>query len=108
MGHGGQGSRDLVLNCFCDSNSHFTELLGGHVEGGIWRGQPEALQNFGNHLHHHLTWKEQFGAGSLPVLLGKVSGILLSLADDLGKSVGYSHSKFNTTETSQPLYLKRS
>ncbi len=92
--HGGQSSGDPVLDGFGNSNSHFTELLGGQVEGGVWRRQPEALQDFWNHLHHHLLWAKQLEAGSPLLLLCQAPGIRLCLADDLGMSTGYSHSKF--------------
>lgn len=85
---GGQSSGDSVLNSFGDPNSHFTELLGGHVEGGVWRRQPEALQDFWNHLHHHLPWAELFGATGLLLLLCQAPSIHLCLAEDLGMSAG--------------------
>lgn len=81
---GGQSSGDPVQSSFGDPNSHFTDLLGGHVEAGVWRRHPEALQAFG-------TTSINNGVGVLVLLLCQAAGIHLGLADDLGMSPGFSH-----------------
>ena len=56
----GSGEDDLI-----DANSHFTEPLGRYVEEGGWRRQPEALQDFWNHLQTTSHWLKSLELGSL-------------------------------------------
>ena len=87
VAQGGKSGSNAVLNGFGDPNSHFAELLGGHAEWRSFR-QPEALQNLWDNLQHDVPWAEQFGAGSLLLLLCQGPGVLPGLVDNLGMSVG--------------------
>ncbi|XP_058474024.1 uncharacterized protein LOC131446656 [Solea solea] len=78
----------MIQNSLCDPNSHFTEVLGGRVEKGSGRSQPESLYDFGNDLHHHIVRPEQFGARGHLQLLCQDLAIFTSHAHKLVIFVG--------------------
>lgn len=48
----------------------------------LGRGTQKPLQDFGNHLHHHLPWAKQLVARRLLLLLYQAPGIFLSPIND--------------------------
>lgn len=79
-------------NRFCKPNRQCAEPVGRHFKEGDLRKHPEALQDFGDNLNRHLSWRQYFVTWNLLVLLSQVLYILLCSAEHFRTSAGLSHS----------------